>query len=164
MVVVITKPRPAAEGIFAARCRSMKSGTGWPAFGNTFWVLIGLFEDTPRAQKIRQPSSGGGQFRGEFLFGRSFSRTSTLAGQGILPSPTTGCRIRLTESLLTFRNRNSPGQAVCQIHRLAGSECARNFGPIALLAPNSSHEVGNQNLAVHFHHHVSRFIHDSSMG
>jgi hypothetical protein len=35
-----------------------------------------------------------------FSFGRSLSRTSTLLGQGTLPSPTTGCRIRFPESLL----------------------------------------------------------------
>jgi hypothetical protein len=35
-----------------------------------------------------------------FSFGRSLSRTSALAGQGTLPSPTTGCRIRFPESLL----------------------------------------------------------------
>ena len=30
------------------------------------------------AQKIRRPSSGGGKLRGDFSFGRSLSRTSTL--------------------------------------------------------------------------------------
>ena len=35
-----------------------------------------------------------------FAFGRSLFRTSTLAGQGTLPSPTAGCQIRFPESLL----------------------------------------------------------------
>jgi hypothetical protein len=39
-----------------------------------------------------------------FLFENSLSRTSTFLGQGTLPSPTTGCRIRFTESFLMLRN------------------------------------------------------------
>ena len=66
------------------------------------WVLV-CIDGTPRAQKIRRPSSGGGKFRGDFSFGRSLSRTSTFAGQGTLPSPTTGCRIRFPESLLMLK-------------------------------------------------------------
>ena len=36
-------------------------------------------------------------------FRRSLSRTSTLLGQGTLPSPTTGCRIRFPRSLLMLK-------------------------------------------------------------
>ena len=54
-------------------------------------------------------------FRGDFLFGRSLSRTSTLAGQGTLPSPTTGCRIRFLESLLMLKIVDTLAWANCQI-------------------------------------------------
>ena len=68
---------------------------------------------TPRAQKIRRPSSGGGKFRGDFSFRRSLSRTSTLAGQGTLPSPTAGCRIRFPESLLMLTLYYANCRVIC---------------------------------------------------
>jgi hypothetical protein len=57
-------------------------------------------------------------FRGEFSFGRSRCRTSTLLGQGTLPSPTTGCRIRLPESLLMLETTNSEQRPLVKfVHR-----------------------------------------------
>ena len=68
-------------------------------------MLIGYAGYGSRIKSTKNPptSSGGGKFRGDFLFGRSLSRTSTLLGQGTLPSPTAGCRIRFPESLLMLK-------------------------------------------------------------
>jgi hypothetical protein len=92
----------------ARRCRASRTEAEGESARNRA-ELAGIFRcssgvrvtvHAPGAQKIRRPSSGGGKFRGDFSFERSLSRTSTLVGQGTLPSPTTGCRIRFSESLL----------------------------------------------------------------
>ena len=70
-------------------------------------------DHAPRAQKIRRPSSGGGKFRGDFSFRRSLSRTSTHLGQGTLPSPTAGCRIRFPESLLMLTLSYAKCRGIC---------------------------------------------------
>ena len=82
----------------------MRCGTGSPEFTNAFWgahTVCGIHGSRTRSTKksanLHQAAESSVEI---FSFGRSLSRTSTLAGQGTLPSPTTGCRIRLTESLL----------------------------------------------------------------
>ena len=49
-----------------------------------------------------------------FAFGRSLSRTSTLLGQGTLPSPMAGCRIRFPEPLLMLKTAYKLAGAICQ--------------------------------------------------
>ena len=102
---------------FAVFDRWIGGGTGLGGFGGSFtgahWVC-GLRITHQEHKKIRRPSSGGGKFRGDFSFRRSLSRTSTLAGQGTLPSPTAGCRIRFPESLLMLRLTSKPAKALCQ--------------------------------------------------
>ena len=92
------RPRVVSSELILRRLATRRKGLA----KGIFRLLIGClgYEFAPRAQKIRLPSSGGGKFRGDFSFRRSLSRTSTLAGQGTLPSPPTGCRIRSPESLL----------------------------------------------------------------
>ena len=72
-----------------------------------FWVLIGCLgsfthQEHKKSADLHQAAEMSVEI---FWFGRSLSRTSTLAGQGTLPSPTTGCRIRFPESLLMLEQK-----------------------------------------------------------
>jgi hypothetical protein len=72
-------------------------------------------DHAPRAQKNPPTFIRRRTVRGEFLFERSLSRTSTLLGQGTLPSPTAGSRIRFPESLLMLETLYKRAEAVCQL-------------------------------------------------
>ena len=100
----LSRPGAGQQGADFDRCT--RGGTGLGGFGGSFtgahWVC-GLRITHQKHKKIRRPSSGGGKFRGNLLFRRSLSRTSTFSGQGTLPSPTAGSRIRFPESLLMLR-------------------------------------------------------------
>ena len=61
-----------------------------------------------------------GKFPGDFTFERSLSRTSTFVGQGTLASPTTGCRIGFSESLLML-----DGEIIGQRNGLSSSHYGR---------------------------------------
>jgi hypothetical protein len=76
-------------------------------------LVCGLRITHQEHKKIRRPSSGGGKFRGDFSFRRSLSRTSTRLGQGTLPSPTAGCRIRFRESLLMLTLYYAKCRVIC---------------------------------------------------
>ena len=62
-----------------------------------FWLMFWTHQEHKKTADLHQAAESSVEI---FSFGRSLSRTSTLADQGTLPSPTTGCRIRFTESLL----------------------------------------------------------------
>jgi hypothetical protein len=84
-LLIGTGYKPSVEAV-----RAFVAQFAWCSVAHTVNAVI---VDAPT---IRRPSSGGGKFRGDFSFGRSLSRTSTLLGQGTSPSPTAGCRIRFT--------------------------------------------------------------------
>ena len=95
----------------AGRGRTRLGGFGG-SFTGAHWVC-GLLITHQEHKKIRRPSSGGGKFRGDFSFGRLLSRTSTLLGQGTLPSPTAGSRIRFPESLLMLTLYYANCRVIC---------------------------------------------------
>ena len=101
-------------------------------------------------------------------FGRLLSRTSTLLGQGTLPSPTAGSRIRFPESLLMLRRIIKRAAPVCQIRRstlaLNLLENSPSYTATEPLSPGCPHEAKTKIYRFHFHRHVSRCTHDSSMG
>ena len=80
-------------------------------------MLIGYAGYGSRTKSTKNPptSSGGGFFRGDYFCSGDSSRTSTLAGQGTLPSPTAGSRIRFPESLLMLKYKYKLADAICQI-------------------------------------------------
>jgi hypothetical protein len=63
---------------------------GFSFFWLMFWVTHQEDKKTPDLHQAAEASVE------IFSFGRLRSRTSTLSGQGTLPSPTTGSRIRLS--------------------------------------------------------------------
>ena len=65
-----------------------------------FWLMFWTHQEHKKTADLHQAAESSVEI---FSFGRSLSRTSTLADQGTLPSPTTGCRIRFTESLLMLK-------------------------------------------------------------
>jgi hypothetical protein len=82
-----------------------------------------------------------------FSFGRPLSRTSTLVGQGTLPSPTTGCRIRFPESLLMLGMSNTHQSLVvkCCAGSAIGVErpsaAYRQMPPLPFLNPQPTKSV-----------------------
>ena len=79
-----------------------------------FVLLVDVLRDAPGEQKTADLHQAADSSVEIFSFGRLLSRTSTLAGQGTLPSPTTGCRIRFIESLLMLRTSDRLAEAGCQ--------------------------------------------------
>jgi hypothetical protein len=73
---------------------------GFSCFWLMFWVT---HQENKKTADLHQAAEASVEI---FSFGRLLSRTSTLAGQGTLSSPTTGCRIRFFESLLMLRYTN----------------------------------------------------------
>jgi hypothetical protein len=61
---------------------------GFSFFWLMFWVT---HQENKKTADLHQAAEASVEI---FSFGRLLSRTSTLAGQGTLSSPTTGCRIR----------------------------------------------------------------------
>jgi hypothetical protein len=103
-------------------------------------------------------------FRGDFSFGRSFSRTSTLLGQGTLPSPTTGCRIRFIESLLmlgvSYTHQSlvvkcRPDSAIGVEHPSAGY---RQTPPLLFLNSQPKKSRSSTPAAVYLHREVHRSL------
>jgi hypothetical protein len=88
-LLIGTGYKPSVEAV-----RAFVAQFAWCSVAHTAVIV-----DAPRAQKkSANLYQAAEKFRGDFSFERSLSRTSTLAGQGTLPSPTTGCRIRFPES------------------------------------------------------------------
>src|SRR5258705_11487449 len=86
-------------------------------FGFSFlWLMFWTHQKHKKTADLHQAAESSVEI---FSFGRSLSRTSTLADQGTLPSPTTGCRIRVTESLLMIQVNDKPPRTICQIRRSA---------------------------------------------
>ena len=81
---------------------------GFSFFWLMFWVT---HQENKKSADLHQAAESSVEI---FSFGRLLSRTSTLAGQGTLPSPTTGCRIRFIESLLMLRTSHRLAEAGCQ--------------------------------------------------
>ena len=75
-----------------------------------FWLMFWTHQEHKKTADLHQAAESSVEI---FSFGRSLSRTSTLADQGTLPSPTTGCRIRFTESFDTSSPLRPP-LALCQ--------------------------------------------------
>jgi hypothetical protein len=79
-----------------------------------FVLLVDVLDGAPGEQKTADLHQAAESSVEIFSFGRLLSRTSTLAGQGTLPPPTTGCRIRFIESLLMLRTSHKLAEAGCQ--------------------------------------------------
>jgi hypothetical protein len=104
-------------------------------FGFSFFWL--MFWMTQQENKKPPTFIRRRNFRGDFLFRRSLSRTSTLSGQGTLSFPTTGCRIRFFESLLMLRYTNRRAEEVCQV-RHSPEQVARTRTPRCLHCLNGN--------------------------
>ena len=116
--VIGSRNKPRIEAV-----RGFVDRFAWSSGAHKFSAFI---EDAPGAQKIRRPSSGGGQSVEIFVREISLPHIDPL-GQGTLPSPTAGSRIRFPRSLLMlvltvkqrrrFVKRRNQNVAVMQIPR-----------------------------------------------
>ena len=99
-------------------------------FGSSFfWLMFCTHQEDKKTADLHQAAKSSVEI---FSFRKSLSRTSTLADQGTLPSPTTGCRIRFTESLLMLHKTISHLSRFVKTRRSTlalGEKC----GPIDVL-------------------------------
>jgi hypothetical protein len=87
--------------------RRMRNDTVWAESRGGFLVLIGYADYSITHQEHKKSANlhQAADTPWRFFVRKIALRTSTLVGQGTLPSPTAGCRIRFSESLLMLSRK-----------------------------------------------------------
>lgn len=99
-----------------------------------FWLMFWTHQEHKKTADLHQAAESSVEI---FSFGRLLFRTSTLAGQGTLSSPTTDCRIRFYRITPDARYTNRRAEEVCQV-RHSPEQVARTRTPRRLHCLNGN--------------------------